>query len=387
MREQSEQLEVREAVRWLLATPLVLASQDPERFAFVRRYQDSLTAWFLQWLNYRLVVDRDFARLHKVALPVADASRPARRRSRVAFDRERYVLLTLVLAIVESGSQQVSLSSLARAVHEAAQLERLPAPTFERRGERQAFVDVVRFLVAHGVLRFIDGDEDGYLGGSNDALYDVDQRAAANLLSTGFMPGAGPDDPGGDAGVYAESSDGATLRLRHRCMRMLCENSVVYYEDLTGDERSYITAARPTLRRELRAMVGLGLEVRSDGIAGIDESGGLSDIEFPGQSSVAHAALLLALEMARAARDDEHRSRVFTHGELHRVMVDLVRRYGRFWKHQYTTDDSTVWELLDHAVALLANLGMVRRDAGGVQVRPMINRFRIAARNGDEAPV
>lgn len=127
--------------------------------------------------------------------------------------------------------------AVASSIHETAQLEQLPEPAFERRGERQAFVDVVRFLVANGVLRFIDGDEDEYVSGTNDALYDVDQRIVANLLSTGIVPGAAPDDTAGDAGVYAESSDGATLRMRHRVMRMLCENPVLYYGDLADKER------------------------------------------------------------------------------------------------------------------------------------------------------
>jgi len=376
VREQTEQAEVQEAARWLLEQPLVLSSQDPERFACVRRHQERLTDWFPQWMGYRLVVDRDFARLHKAALPTVDSSRPALRRTGAHFDRQRYVLLTLVLTVLESGSQQESLSRLARSVQEVSQLEHLPAPTFERRGERQAFVDVVRFLVAHGVLRLVDGDEDGYLVGTNDALYDVEQRIAANLLSTGRLTGAAPDDPGGDAGVYAENQEGANLRLRHQLMRRLCENPVVYFEDLSAEENAYVIPTRPTFRRELQTIFGLRLEARSDGLLPLDEHEGLTDLTFPAQSSVAHAALLLAFELSMAAGEEsEDRTRLFTDEEALLMLSSLVHRYGRYWRSEYTGDAERVRSFMNEILPLLEAFGLIKRADGGFQARPLINRY------------
>lgn len=376
VREQTEQAEIRDAARWLLEQPLVLSSQDPERFAFVRRRENELTSWFLQWMNYRLVVDRDFARLHKVALSSSDTSRPALRRSGTPFDRQRYVLLTLILAVLESGSQQVSLSSLARAVQEVAQLEHLPHVTFDRRVERQAFVDVVRFLGSYGVLRFVDGDEEGYVDRTNDALYDVNQRIAANLVSTGRLPGAAPDEPDGDAGVYAQNEEGANLRLRHRVMRMLSENPVVYYEDLTPEEYSYVSHTRPTFRRELQNLLGLRLEARSEGILSLDEEDGLTDLTFPGQNSVAHAALLLVLELAVASREEaKRRDRVFSEDDVRLMLATLIRRYGRFWKRGYSSEQDRIQGFLDEIIPLLEGFGFVKRLEDALQMRPLVNRY------------
>lgn len=376
VRALSDQAERQEAARWLLKQPLVLARDDRDLFANIRRQQEELVKWFQQWLGYRLVIDRDFARLHKVALPMADTSRPARRRSGAAFDQRRYMLLSLVLALFENGSEQVSLSRLASELQSLCQLEGLPAPSFEQRGERQAFVDVVRFLVSYGVLRFVDGDEEGYLAGTNDALYDVEQRIGANLISTGRQPLAECEDPAGDTGVYAENQDGSNLRLRHQLMRALCEEPVLYYEDLTAEQHAYVIPTRPALRAELAKMFGLRLEARSDGLLPLDSDDGLTDIAFPAQSSVAHAALLLGFALAMAAGDEgEDHNRFFSDQELFLMLQSLVRNYGQYWKSEYREDRERVWDFLDEIKPLLAAFGMIKLDEGGARVRPLASRY------------
>ncbi|MGH7867876.1 MAG: TIGR02678 family protein, partial [Candidatus Dormibacteraceae bacterium] len=282
-----------------------------------------------------------------------------------------------ILAVLESGSQQVALSSLARSVQEIAQLEQLPSPTFARRGERQAFVDVIRFLVSNGVLQFIDGDEEGYLGGTNDALYDVEQRIAANLVSTGWLPGAAPDDPRGDTGVYAENQEGANLRLRHRLMRLLCEGPVLYYEDLSPEEYEYVRPTRPTFRRELQNLFSLRLEARADGLLALDEGEGLTDLVFPAQSSVAHAALLLAFALAMAAGEakGDERNSFFSNEDAFSMLSSLVDNYGRYWRSEYRDDLHKVREFLEEILCLLEAFAFIRRTEGGFVVRPLINRY------------
>ncbi len=373
--------ERRRAVRLLLRRPLVTEGRpDPDAFALVRRHEAELRRWFRDQLGYRLVVDHEQARLFKRRAPGA-LPRPLRTRYGRAFDRRRYSLLCLVLAALERSEVQTVLSVLAEEVKLlTAATDGVPTLDLERSVERRCFVDAVRVLVELQVLRETDGDDSAFLrGGESDVLYDIDARRLARMLASPVPPSlaSGPEALAEE--TYPPTEDGKNLRIRHRLMRRLVEEPVLYFSDLTEDERAYLSWQRAYLIRGVEQWTGLSVEVRREGLAAIDAEGRLSDVAFPSTSTVAHAALLFADELAQSlrrgdGRDDERR--VVPRGEL---MGFAERIFGlRRWAKAYRESPSGAVLLMDHALEYLASLRLVQRLPEGVLPLPAIARYRVA---------
>ena len=364
------------AVRLLLRRPLVTAERpDPETFSLIRQHQAGLRQWFREQLGYRLVIDHEQARLFKRRAPQALA-RPARTRSGRAFDRRRYSLLCLVLAALERTEMQTILSALAEEVKMlAAATDGVEPLDLERSTERRAFVDAVRYLVELAVLRETDGDDSAFVSGDGDVLYDVDNRRLARLLASPVPPSLAEDPEALASETYPPTEDGKNLRLRHRLMRRLVEEPVLYFEDLGDDERAYLTWQRAYLIRRLEEWTGLTVEVRREGLAAIDGDGRLSDVTFPATSSVAHAALLFADELAGRLRGEA--GLAVPRGELVDVAERIFARHR--WTKAYREAASGAELLMDHALAYLESLRLVRRRPEGVEPLPAIARYRVAA--------
>ena len=371
--------ERRKAVRLLLRQPFVTEERpDPEAFALIRRHQAELRAWFRDQLGYRLVVDHEQARLFKRRPPEA-LPRPVTTRYGRAFDRRRYSLLCLVLAALERSEVQTILSVLAEEVKLlAAAVDGVTPLDLGRSAERRCFVDAVRYLVALGILRETDGDDTAFVrGGAGDVLYDVDSRRLARMLASPVPPSlaAGPDVLAEE--TYPPTEDGKNLRIRHRLMRRLVEEPVLYFDDLAEDERAYLSWQRAYLIRGVEEWTGLSVEVRREGLAAIDADGRLSDVAFPSTSNVAHAALLFADELA-------HRLRAADGAGLHAVPQGELRSFAdrmfasRRWAKTYREAASGAELLMDHALDYLASLGLVRQLPEGVLPLPAIARYRVA---------
>ncbi len=379
--------ERRKAVRLLLRRPLVTEGRpDPDAFALVRRHEAELRGWFRDQLGYRLVVDHEQARLFKRRPPGA-LPRPLRTRYGRAFDRRRYSLLCLVLAALERSEVQTVLSALAEEVKLlAAANDGVAALDLERSNERRCFVDAVRTLVELGILRETDGDDTAFVrGGAGDVLYDVDSRRLARMLASPVPPSlaAGPEALAEES--YPPTEDGKNLRIRHRLMRRLVEEPVLYFADLADDERAYLSWQRAYLIRQVEQWTGLSVEVRREGLAAIDAGGRLSDVAFPSTSNVAHAALLFADELAQRLRHDggesEDRRRVVPRGELLKFAERLFSR--RRWAKIYRDSPAGAELLMDHALDHLGSLRLVRRLPEGVLPLPAVARYRVA--RADEA--
>jgi uncharacterized protein (TIGR02678 family) len=360
--------EQQRAVRLLLAHPFVTDSRpDPETFALVRRHARELQRWFAEQLGYRLVVDAELARLHKRPAPGARL-RPVRTQSHAAFDPRRYALLCLVLAALERLEVQTVLSELAEQVALlSASEEEVRRLDLQSYAERQAFVDVVRWLVALGVLTLADGEDTAFLEGRGDALYDIHNRRLTQLLTVPVpaAPPASLDELGAD--VYPETEEGANRRSRHRLMRRLIEEPVLYLAELEEPERNYLTLQRHYLVKQVAEKTGLAVEVRREGLAAIDPLGRLTDLAFPGTGTVSHASLLLAEHLA------DRRSKV-EEGELQAVMDEFVERYGHLWSQEYR-DDRTGRLLVD-VLERLEHMGLIARRVEGVVPLPAIARYQ-----------
>jgi uncharacterized protein (TIGR02678 family) len=359
--------EQQRAVRLLLAHPFVTDSRpDPETFSLIRRHARELQRWFAEQLGYRLVVDSELARLHKRPAPGARL-RPVRTQSHSAFDPRRYALLCLVLAALERLEVQTVLSELAGQVALlAASEEGVRRLDLQAYAERQAFVDVVRWLVSLGILTLADGEDTAFLEGRGDALYDIHSRRLTQLLTVP-VPASPPADPAElGAEVYPDTEDGANRRARHRLMRRLIEEPALYLDDLEETERAYLASQRHYLVGQVTARTGLAVEVRREGLAAVDPDGRLTDLTFPGTGTVSHAALLLAERLSVGE----------TAGEtgLRDVLDSLVERYGHLWSQEYRDDRA---RLLSEALERLELMGLIATRDGGIEPLPAIARYKV----------
>jgi uncharacterized protein (TIGR02678 family) len=367
------------AARKLLMDQVATAATcSREEFAAIRRHRDDLVKWFRDQMGYHLVVGNDFARLHKAPLDPLDATQPARNRNQNPFDRRRYALLALVLAVLDLGEEQVTISHLAEGVIEVCQVEELEVPDFQERAVRLAFVDAVRFLVDLGALVEVDGEDRQFIDEEGDVLYDVSRRVVSELLRQGW---SGQGAPSGAGGLdYPDTPEGLGRRIRHTLMRRLAEEPVLYYDSLSEDEAEYLRGQRRALRRELLTVLGLYMEIRREGLLCLDPANELSDERFPGNSSEAHAAILLADELGLAIGGVEgDTDRLFEGEELLAITQRLLERYGRYWSRVYREDEQGPQLLFERALDILVRFQMVRRVGGGVRAMPTLARYQPAA--------
>ena len=395
-----QRAERRVALRQLLRRPLTSAREAGDAFPAIVRHRDWLARWFAEQAGWKLVVQpaAGFARLFK--LPAgADATRPARVSGKPAFDRRRYVLLCLSLAALEEVAAQTTVKRLAELVEhlsregetgagEPAGIERFDP---NRSSERRAFVDVLRWLVEHGVLGVRDGDAERWAQDQDgDALYDVGERLLGQLVTAPVPPAlaAGPEDLSRES--YPETDEGARLRARHRVLRELLDAPVVYYEDLREHEYEWLDHSRGFVYRLLADDVGLRVERRREGLAAVDPEGELSDVLFPdGASTVKHAALLLAEQIAERARPrpggpeapDGPRGVEIGEDEVVAWTAALQADYGERcrWSRQYPPGDDGARRLAGDAMALLESFRLALRTPRGWRPRAAIARFAPAA--------
>nr|WP_234444106.1 DUF2398 family protein [Streptomyces sp. NRRL S-1868] len=89
--------------------------------------------------------------------------------------------------MLERGEARPALGRLAQQVVLEASDPQLTmagiAFTLERRDERLDLAAVVRLLLELGVLRRVAGEEEAYVNGTGDVLYDVERRVLAGLLA------------------------------------------------------------------------------------------------------------------------------------------------------------------------------------------------------------
>ena len=387
LHEERAQAERRDALRALLARPLLLADRDPEMFAAVVRHRAELVRWFAENAGWTLIVDAGtlHARLLKRASR-PDPTRPARAPGRPRdFDRRRYVLLALALAALDDEPVQVTLARLAEKVRELT-LEDGALTPFDpdQSAERHAFVDVVRLLEDLGVLAFRDGDADRYARspGEGDALYDVRERLLSRLLAAPRPPALASGPAHMAEEERAATEEGERTAARHVLFRRLLDDPVVYKDELDPRGRDWLAAGSGFLYERLSRDAGLAVERRAEGLAAIDPAGTLTDNAFPGGgSTVKHAALLLCewlAERARTARTAD--PAVQLAAVAWREVVARVRAFqadqATRWSREYEATEAGAEALAREATRLLAGFGLASLAPDGALVpRPACARF------------
>ncbi|MEV7866569.1 TIGR02678 family protein [Streptomyces sp. NPDC088124] len=376
------QADLRRAARALLKEPLLTADGPyGDEFRLVRRHAAELREWFERNTGWALRVDADAARLRKTPGTLGDATYPAREAARTAqpFTRRRYVLFCLTLAALERGESQVALGRLAEQVVVAAADPELVAAgimfTLERRDERLDLAAVVRLLLRLGVLRRVAGDEEAYVSGAGDVLYDVRRRVLAALPATLRGPSMveAEDFEGRLVEMTARTAlDSDELRfraIRWKLTRVLLDDPVLYYDDLTDGELSYLTRQRGFITARISELTGLVAEVRAEGVAMVDPLDDLTDVRMPEQGTHGHITLLLAGHLARAGGPVEP-------AELAARVRELAVEHGGFWSKSAREPGSEP-ELVEQALTKLVALGLAERTERGVEPRPALARYAV----------
>ncbi|MFF8915646.1 TIGR02678 family protein [Streptomyces sp. NPDC015032] len=374
--------DLQRAARALLKEPLLTADGPyADEFRLVRRHTAELREWFERNVGWTLRTDADAARLRKTPGTLTDATHPAREAARAAlpFTRRRYVLLCLTLAALERGEAQVALGRLAEQVVLAAADPELVAAgitfTLERRDERLDLAAVVRLLLRVGVLRRVAGEEEAYVSGSGDVLYDVRRRVLAGMPASLRGPSLVEAEDFEERLVEmtaqtALDSDELRFRaIRWKLTRRLLDDPVLYYDDLTDDELAYLTRQRGFITARIGELTGLVPEVRAEGIAMVDPLDDLTDVRMPEQGTHGHVTLLLAQHLAGAGRP-------VTPAELALRVRELAVEHGNFWA-KTAREPGTEPVLVEQALAKLEALGLAERTERGVVPRPALARYAV----------
>jgi uncharacterized protein (TIGR02678 family) len=382
-----EQAQRQAALRALLAKPLLIAPDDAEPLLLVRRHLTALSEWLRRETGWRLVADAETARLFKTAQVAGDATRPARGHNREPFSRRRYVTLCLALSALARADAQTTLGSLADDMLTAAAEPGLAATgftlTLDSRNDRADLVAAVRLLLGWGVLSRVAGDEDGYLSAGTDVLYDV-RRPVLGVLLTGSR-GPSTVTAGGfesrlaelTAEPVAETDELRNQALRRLLTRRLLDDPVVYYDELTEDERAYLISQRHNITGRITEATGLLAELRAEGVAMVDPDDELTDVRMPEQRTDGHVTLLVAEYLASRGRAPR--------SELLAFVRRAAREHASYWR-KGVTEPGAESELLDIALDKLTALRLtdidteVTRDGTGTVIRgrPAIARFAIA---------
>lgn len=392
----AERHEVSHGIRALLTAPLVAARTTPDVFDLVRRRAEPIRRWFDFYCGWSVTVEPrlGYARLAKVR-PALDASRPARRprSGRAPFDRRRYVLLCVTAAELLA-VPVTTIGLLAdRVARACATDEALRGFDTSSRGERMAFVDVLRLLASYGAVEVLDGATESYVDSAQaKVLYRIDSTRVMQLLTApvgASRLGVGLTDVPvrfeellielsrerrygsvDETGEVFVSGTQRNLWLRHSIFRRLVDDPVVYLADLTAEQRGYL--ASPTGRQLLRRAADQGgflLEERAEGVMLIDPDGIATDLRFPDDSSNAKVAALLLLDYMDGA--------VVTTEQLQRRAAELLARFPR-WAKGYRGDNGEA-ELMSDALDVLTGFGLVRRDGPLVRPLPAAARYALGS--------
>jgi uncharacterized protein (TIGR02678 family) len=352
-----------------------------DEFRLVRRHAAELREWFERNVGWALRTDADAARLRKTPGTLTDGTHPAREvaRSALPFTRRRYVLLCLTLAALERGEAQVALGRLAeQVVLSAADPELVDAGitfTLERRDERLDLAAVVRMLLRLGVLCRVAGDEEAYVSGSGDVLYDVRRRVLAGMPASLRGPSMIEAEDFEErlvemtAQTALDSDDLRFRAIRWKLTRRLLDDPVLYYDDLTDDELAYLTRQRGFITARITELTGLVAEVRAEGIAMVDVLDDLTDVRMPEQGTHGHITLLLAGHLAGADEPVEA-------SELASRVRELALEHGGFWSTS-AREPGAEPALVEQALTKLVALGLAERTERGVVPRPALARYAV----------
>lgn len=361
--------DVRDAARGLLGRGFLTGPNA----TIARRHRRELAELFREELGWQVVAE-DNGPVRALRQPgAAHVPRGLATRSGRPFDPARYALLFLVLAALEAAGGRTTLTVLFEDVRSrAVDLEKL---NFDRNraAHRRAFVHAVQAAADLGVLELADGSEDSFANsGEGDALYRVQRSHLTRLLATSKPPSLAANAEEAVAeNLYTHTEDGRRRLRRHRVIRALVSEPVVYRDDLSDDEIEYLTGQIGRLRKLLSGEFGLTVEVRAEGWVAVDCARSLSDQQFP-YISPARAAALAIADASRARRDGDGQA-VWTVDQLTEFVATLADRFGSNW----SPADGEVPTVTAKAVAVLVDMRLARQVGDTIEILPAAGRFAL----------
>jgi uncharacterized protein (TIGR02678 family) len=350
--------------RTLLRRPLLrLGGPDGELLPLVYRHRVVLGEMFTALLGYRLVVERKFARLYKSG-PGKDSTRGLPELS-----PRGYAYLALTMAALTGTGRQVLLSRLVSDVRSAA--VEAGIDVVDTISDRRALTAALRHLVSLGVLTETEGSvASASQDAPAEALITIETDLLGQLL-------AGPVADAADApSLVSLAARTAPRRVDFQVRRKLVESPVVLYAELADDEREWLLRNQRRESYVLERCFGLFTETRLEGILAADPEEYLSDVMFPGTSTVARIGLLALPDLL--AQDDEESEvdsggrRPVTAGKVLRVCERLVADYPAAWSRAAAEDlDGIVAEVL----ALFVHMGLAVPDGERWWLSPAAARW------------
>ena len=371
VRTELAESERRRALRALLRSPLLSSGgETAEEYGLVRRHSDWLKDWLMRFPSWGLQIDQHVARLRKAPPDLLDDTRSAvDRASGTPFTRRRYALLCLALAASEQSDAQITLSQLAQRVVQliAADPELRAAGLLldmDNHDERRDFVHAVRLLMDAGILRRLDGDERQFLdrSGVSDALYEIHRPTLGAMLNVFRSPSA----------VESAADLIEETEARVRLTRALLDDPIVYFHDLTEEEREYLEEHRGYLLRQVCAATGMVAEIRREGIAMVDDAGDLTDVNLPDESKDGNIALMLVQWFAESARTYPGTA----------IPVSAVEEYVR---RKAPESGAETW-LTQDALLRLRGLRLIQSMDAGIVPLPACARYAGEPVNESERP-
>jgi uncharacterized protein (TIGR02678 family) len=340
-----DQADVVRCARVLLRRPLLRAGgPESELLPLVYRHRVVLSELFAGMLGYRLVVERRFARLYKSG-PGADPTR-----GEPTLTPRGYAYLALCLASLTGIGQQTLLSRLVNDIRSAATQAGIVLS--DDLGELRAIASALRHLVSLGIITETEGSvsETG-----SEALLTIDTTLLGQLVAGPLGVAATPTE------LIALSARPGPRGIEHALRRRLVENPVTHYADLTDDEATWLRKRARQESRLLERCFGLVTETRLEGIAVTDPEDYLTDVSFPGQSTVARLALLALPDLLSAGEPRDGWVAVSVE-QLTTVCDELVDAYPAAWSKLMV---ASLPKLVDDVLQLLVSLGLIKPAGDG----------------------
>jgi uncharacterized protein (TIGR02678 family) len=374
---------VGQAIRTMLASPLVTYAADPVAFELVLRHRAQVEQWCSYFCGWNLEVDARSGSIRLYKIVAADDRHPLLRPrgSGDAFDRRRYAVLCLAAAEL-LGSPVMLLTELAETVAErCVEDAELPEFNLGRGPHRSELVDAVLFLGRLGAVEVVDGSAESW---GSDGRHAVLLRARPAVLMSLLASPQPPSqvsshdidflaaDPRHevDREDVGESGRGRySVILRQRVMRRLADTAVAHFDEMTPDEVEYartLTGTRQIMSAAAKA--GMVCEWRAEGIMWIDRDRIATDVVFPGPGGNAKQAALLLLDYLQ-------RERAVTEIELEGEIRRLLSLHPK-WAKDYRAVGGAA-RMAAEAVFVLCDFGLVSREGTVVELRPAAARYRV----------